>query len=403
MKTKIIISFCFVFFLVAFSFLNTNVANAGSATINHEVLYAQVMRIMTVTCYFCGGDGSGSGCNSCPDESAVASYTHDYPLGSVKKVTKVNVWGQSNENRDGGFDLGIKLLKGGSVVATRSSLEYARSDPAPRWAGSAADPSTTAVDFGGIEADTIRVFITNLNEGGWWSNVWYEYLPSAVNLTSGSCPSPGSTATLRWNASSGATSYELRIDDTTTGTNDDPCGAGSSGDSCPTVNGTSYSFTSTPGHSYRFWAHACDSTGCNWAVSTPSQVSFTCVVPSYSCTGSVPSNATMYASDNTGLSANTPYTYANPNTAVKCQYSCNSGYNWSGSSCVCSPSAPTFTCVSNPAVCDASNCNADGTNTCMKSDGCTIAADLNSNCSSCPATFKCPSCPSDNNWREVAP
>lgn len=59
------------------------------------------------------------------------------------------------------------------------------------------------------------------------------------------------------------------------------------------------------------------------------------------CTGSVPANATMYANDNVGLTASTAYTYSATNTAAKCQYSCKAGYTWNGSSCA---STTTYSC-----------------------------------------------------------
>ncbi|MEI7750005.1 MAG: pilus assembly PilX N-terminal domain-containing protein [Candidatus Moraniibacteriota bacterium] len=59
-----------------------------------------------------------------------------------------------------------------------------------------------------------------------------------------------------------------------------------------------------------------------------------CSVQVCSCTGSVPSNANMYIGDDSGLVANTAYTYSGSNTSAKCEYSCNSGYGWNGSSCV---------------------------------------------------------------------
>ncbi|MDO8552376.1 MAG: InlB B-repeat-containing protein, partial [bacterium] len=52
------------------------------------------------------------------------------------------------------------------------------------------------------------------------------------------------------------------------------------------------------------------------------------------CTN-LPSNASAYpAPDNTGLSANTAYTYSATDTATKCQYTCRSGFTSSGGSCI---------------------------------------------------------------------
>ncbi len=54
----------------------------------------------------------------------------------------------------------------------------------------------------------------------------------------------------------------------------------------------------------------------------------------YACTGAVPTNASVYGSDTTGLTADTTYTYSASDTATKCEFSCTSGYSWNGGSCV---------------------------------------------------------------------
>lgn len=61
-----------------------------------------------------------------------------------------------------------------------------------------------------------------------------------------------------------------------------------------------------------------------------------CVAPVFSCTGVTPPSATIYAGDTTGLVANTPKTYNITNTATKCEFSCNAGFSWNGTSCVAS-------------------------------------------------------------------
>jgi len=84
-----------------------------------------------------------------------------------------------------------------------------------------------------------------------------------------------------------------------------------------------------------------------------------CFVSTYACTGTPPANSTLYSGDNTGLSANTPYSYSASNTVAKCEFSCNSPYTWNGSSCVIAPTGynlsvskigtGTGTVTSNPA------------------------------------------------------
>lgn len=68
----------------------------------------------------------------------------------------------------------------------------------------------------------------------------------------------------------------------------------------------------------------------------------------YACTGTYPANTSVYSGDTTGLSANTAYTYSATNTTTKCQYACNNGYTWNGSSCVaysCTGTLPPYTSV----------------------------------------------------------
>ena len=54
----------------------------------------------------------------------------------------------------------------------------------------------------------------------------------------------------------------------------------------------------------------------------------------YECTGSDPTNATLCAGDDTGLSTDTAKTVAASCTATKCQFTCNTGYVKSGTTCV---------------------------------------------------------------------
>ncbi|QQS61209.1 MAG: hypothetical protein IPN70_04980 [Candidatus Moraniibacteriota bacterium] len=57
----------------------------------------------------------------------------------------------------------------------------------------------------------------------------------------------------------------------------------------------------------------------------------------YTCTGTLPANTTVHSGDTTGLNANISYVYSEENTVPKCQYYCNTGYTWNGSSCVVIP------------------------------------------------------------------
>ncbi len=60
------------------------------------------------------------------------------------------------------------------------------------------------------------------------------------------------------------------------------------------------------------------------------------IVPS--C-GSRPANTTFYTGDDVGLVANTPSVYAATDTPAKCEYVCNTGYQWNGFS-ACNPLLP---------------------------------------------------------------
>lgn len=59
-----------------------------------------------------------------------------------------------------------------------------------------------------------------------------------------------------------------------------------------------------------------------------------CITPAFSCTGSVPTNSTLCAGDNVGLTADMPRTLVASCSASKCEYLCSSGYTKSGNICV---------------------------------------------------------------------
>ena len=98
-------------------------------------------------------------------------------------------------------------------------------------------------------------------------------LPSPTNLVA-FCSPPGTTVSLSWSPSSGATSYALRVDnqlDGWTGT----C-ASSAGDFCATTTLTTYSFSPKSGATYKWWVYAANSKGLSNRVNGPD---FTCVTP----------------------------------------------------------------------------------------------------------------------------
>ena len=80
-------------------------------------------------------------------------------------------------------------------------------------------------------------------------------------LLPSSCPLPGTSASLSWNPSNGATFYALRVDNLTNGWTG-TCATVNPGDVCTNVSATSYSFSSSPGANYNWWVHACDASVC---------------------------------------------------------------------------------------------------------------------------------------------
>ena len=67
-----------------------------------------------------------------------------------------------------------------------------------------------------------------------------------------------------------------------------------------------------------------------------------------SCGGTVPPNATAYPGTNlTGLTVATNYSYADPDTSAKCEYSCNTVSGWNGSACIADP---TITLTATPST-----------------------------------------------------
>jgi hypothetical protein len=78
-------------------------------------------------------------------------------------------------------------------------------------------------------------------------------------------------------------------------------------------------------------------------------------VSAASCTGTLPTNASHYGwSEVLGLAGNTPNVHSATNTPAKCEYFCNTGYTYSGGSCVAIP-APTVTFTASPTSITAGN------------------------------------------------
>jgi len=132
--------------------------------------------------------------------------------------------------------------------------------------------------------------------------------PSPPTGLSASCPSPGTSATVSWNAVFGATYYPLRVNNIADGWDGSCSSAG--GDFCEDVYGTSYSFTSIPGASYSWWLHSCNANGCNWT--TVEGPNFTCTVPTYTLT------VTKAGTGSGTVNSNTP--------GINCGSDCSESY-----------------------------------------------------------------------------
>lgn len=126
--------------------------------------------------------------------------------------------------------------------------------------------------------------------------------PSLPTDLSASCPSPGTTASLHWDAVSGATYYDWRASDTKNGwTANADCTGLQPGDQC--VNNYKYAdtaFTSIPGDTYNWWVHACNAAGCSAAaIGAP----FTCALPPAPSLTCSPATQTVNVSQATTVTA----------------------------------------------------------------------------------------------------
>lgn len=92
----------------------------------------------------------------------------------------------------------------------------------------------------------------------------------------GNCPNPGTTATLTWDPSPGATSYKIRVDQNPPSWSGN-CAALNPGDICDdNVLTNSYTFNSIQGATYDWWVHATNANG----DSTPADGNtFICYLP----------------------------------------------------------------------------------------------------------------------------
>ena len=121
-------------------------------------------------------------------------------------------------------------------------------------------------------------------------------LPPPVTSISHSCNADGTSTTLSWPASSGATYYQLGlwVNDTfcPSGWSKSPSDSAWDGHSCfiANVSGTSLSVPITPGTYYAAWVYPANAVGVNWDT-PPTTGDFSCLAPASLCSdGSTPVN-----------------------------------------------------------------------------------------------------------------
>ncbi|MDP3954080.1 MAG: PKD domain-containing protein [bacterium] len=161
--------------------------------------------------------------------------------------------------------------------------------------------------------------------------------PQPTGLSS-SCNASGTSVTLNWNSASGATSYSLRVDNTTNNTSS--CGSGWYCSDPPdklvnNYTSTTYTTSVTPGNLYNWWVHSVNSSGASSAASA----SFTCNPSTYTLTVNssgasgvaiTGSNSTYSGTTNyskTGIANNTSFSLTAPATSGGQNFSSWSGCN----------------------------------------------------------------------------
>lgn len=82
-----------------------------------------------------------------------------------------------------------------------------------------------------------------------------------------------------------------------------------------------------------------------------------CVADGYACTGTRPVNTLYYNGDDEPTGSDVSWAYAATNTAAKCEYTCDTGYSWNSSASACE--LPANAC-SAPVISGAITCDADG-------------------------------------------
>ncbi|MBI2196011.1 hypothetical protein HYU45_00170 [Candidatus Daviesbacteria bacterium] len=105
---------------------------------------------------------------------------------------------------------------------------------------------------------------------GTTSNITVKVVPPAPTNPASSCPIPGTTASLSWTGVSGASRYDVFVQDLAYGPlnwNTAQCDSNGLVVCQQVTSGTSYSFSTTPGKNYQWFVFACNSGVCGAAAS----------------------------------------------------------------------------------------------------------------------------------------
>jgi len=174
-----------------------------------------------------------------------------------------NGWNLGSANPQDNFTWSINraYMSAGANVPNGSSYTYVFTATAPATAGTYTFSWRMVKDglewFGNVCTQNITVYTYRAN-------------PSSI---SGSCPAPGSTATVNW-PSTGAPLYHLVTKNVTDNTPDNPSWASTN----------SASFATIPGKQYKVWVYSCPVANfCDWSESFPQTTLTTCPLPSSSC------------------------------------------------------------------------------------------------------------------------
>lgn len=195
------------------------------------------------------------------------TYTLNPPAGYIVDSVTLDLWSDNNSWAYIDNGSGPQLITTGGLGGITSGS----TTPYEVYSYNVTSLSTGGSSIPGQSiTNTLAIQVSNDNQGGSANPIGVAYKLVATYtsipvtppvLHPPSCPPPGSTATLSWDSSYGATYYALRVNNTADGW-DGSCSS-SAGDFCQNVNSTSYQFTSSPGATYGWWLHSCNDGGCS--------------------------------------------------------------------------------------------------------------------------------------------